>query len=79
MVNLKYSHVFPKQTSAGGEPYIKFRLVFRKTNKDPNKCMFGPLNLKHLLTMSPFRPRLSYSARTRHAAYRLLYPYAQLA
>lgn len=36
MVNMKYQDVFPKQTSAEGEPYIKFRLVFRKTNKDPN-------------------------------------------
>lgn len=35
MVTLQRKNVSPYQVSAAGEPYINFRLIFRKTNKDP--------------------------------------------
>jgi len=36
MVTLQRKNVSPYQVSAAGEPYLNFRLIFRKTNnKDP--------------------------------------------
>ena len=35
MVTLQRKNVSPYQVSAAGEPYINFRLIFHKTNKDP--------------------------------------------
>ncbi|KAJ7050595.1 hypothetical protein C8F01DRAFT_1377498 [Mycena amicta] len=49
LVNLQFKHVKLEQRSATGIPYHEFSLIFRKTNKDPNKVQKYnvPLDLVH--------------------------------
>jgi len=40
VINLQMKHIKGGQVSPTGIPYLEFILIFRKTNKDPNKGEF---------------------------------------